>query len=166
MTLFFILFKHAWAMFIFVNIINAFIFKQSAKPYIQAQPELAAGYNRYIKGWLLIGNIPWVIIMIGNLSGLTNSLFDYFSPKSLNPMVLAFHGTVVMIWLLGFRWIYFQKGAEFFEKHPGLLRMSTPGASQNITAKNIKRLYPLMVLGGAIGMVMMWVMDIPVVQFE
>ena len=107
------------------------------------------------------GNIPWLIIAIGTISGLTNSTFDYFNPKSLNPMVLIFHASIIVLWILSVWWIYFKNGAEFIEEHPGLLQKSSFSGNTNVTAKQIKQFFPIMLLGGIVGMIMIWIMDIP-----
>ncbi len=160
-----IIFKHTWIMFIAVTIANGLILKYRSKKYIAQKPELADGYDKYFKGWMVFGNIPWVIMMIGNLSGITQNTFDYFNPKTMNPMVLVFHFSIIVLWILSVKWIYFNNGAEFIETHPGLLKKSSLSGHTNITAKQIKLFFPLMLLGGIIGMVMMWIIDVPSPQF-
>lgn len=160
-----ILFRHAWILFIVVNIVNGFILNYRSKKHIAQNPELEAGYRQYLKGWLIYGNIPWVIMMIGNLSGLTHSIYEYFNPKTLNPMVLTFHLSIIVLWVLGVRWIFFKGGAEFIENHPGLWRKSSFNGSTDVTAKQVKLFFPLMLAGGIAGMVMMWTMDFTVPQF-
>lgn len=152
-------------MFIVVTMINGFVLKYRSKKYILQNPDLEEGYNKLFKGWIIYGNIPWLIIALGNLSGMTNSIFDYFNPKSMNPIVLLFHASIIVIWILSVRWIYFKEGAEFMERHPGLLQKSSLSGNSEITAKQIKIFLPLMLLGGIAGMVMMWIMDIPSPQF-
>lgn len=160
-----ILFNNMWVMFIVVTMINGFVLKYRSKKYILQNPDLEEGYNKLFKGWIIYGNIPWLIIALGNLSGMTNSIFDYFNPKSMNPIVLLFHASIIVIWILSVRWIYFKEGAEFMERHPGLLQKSSLSGNSEITAKQIKIFLPLMLLGGIAGMVMMWIMDIPSPQF-
>lgn len=152
-------------MFITVTIANGLILKYRSKQYITQNPELKEGYDKYIMGWMIYGNIPWVVMMIGNLSGITQSTFEYFNPKAMNPMVLIFHCSIIVLWILSLRWIYFKNGAEFIETHPGLMQKSSFSGKTNITAKQIKLFYPLMLLGGIAGMVIMWISDIPVPQF-
>lgn len=161
-----ILFKHAWVIFIAMTIANGIILKNRSKKYIAQNPDLEKGYEKYVKGVFFYGNIPWVVIMIGNLSGMTQSLFEYFNPKAMNPIVLIFHFTIILIWVLGIRWIYFKNGAEFIEDHPGLFQTSSFEGSTNVTANQVKLFFPLMLLGGVIGMVMMWIVDIPVFIYE
>lgn len=160
-----IIFKHTWILFIAVTIANGFIFKYRSKKYIVEKPELEAGYNKFVKGWLFYGNIPWVIMAIGNLSGMTNNTFAYFAPRQMNPIVLLFHAAIIVLWGLSIWWIYFNNGAEFIEKHPGLVQKSSFSGRHNVTAKQVKLFYPLMLLGGIIGMMMMWQMDMPVLHF-
>lgn len=160
-----IIFRHTWILFIAVTIVNSFLFKYRSKKYILEKPALEAGYNTLFKGWLFYGNIPWVIMAIGNLSGMTNNTFAYFSPRQMNPIVLLFHAAIVVLWGLSIWWIYFRDGAAFIEKHPGLVQTSGFSGRDNVTAKQIKLFYPLMLLGGIIGMIMMWQMDMPVLHF-
>ena len=43
----------------------------------------------------------------------------------------------------------------------GLVQRSSFSGNTNVTAKQIKLFFPLMLLGGIIGMIMMWVTDFP-----
>ena len=160
-----IIFKHTWIMFIAVTIANGLILKYRSKKYTAEKPELEDGYDKYFKGWLFYGNIPWVIMMIGNLSGMTQNTFEYFNPKAMNAIVLVFHFSIILLWVLSVRWIYFKNGAEFIETHPGLIQKSSLSGNTNVTAKQIKLFFPLMLLGGIAGMIMMWIMDFPTPQF-
>ena len=76
-------------MFIAVTIANGLILKYRSKKYIAEKPELEEGYEKFFKGWLFYGNIPWVIMMSGNLSGMTQNTFDYLDGKSLVYLMLA-----------------------------------------------------------------------------
>lgn len=95
------------------------VFKYRSKSYISKEPSLQSGYDLYFKGILLYGNIPWAIMAIGDLSGMTHSTFDYFNPRNMNPAVLALHVSIIVLWIMSIRWIYFKDGAEFIERHPG-----------------------------------------------
>ncbi len=150
------LFKHAWILFIVVTIANALILKAQSKKYIALNPELEDGYNKYIKGFIFYVNIPWVIIGIGNVSGLTQSIFDFFNPLAMNPIVLVFHAAIIALWILCIWWVYFNSGAEFIESHPGLFQKSSFSGNNTVTANQVKLFLPLMILGGIIGMAMMW----------
>lgn len=160
-----ILFNNAWIMFIVVMIANGLVLKFRSKKYIRENPDLRAGYDLFFKGWIIYGNIPWLIIGLGNIAGLTHSIFEYFNPKAMNPIVLIFHASIIILWVLSIRWIYFMNGAEFIEKHPALFQRSSLNGSKDMMAKQIKLFYPIMLLGGVAGMVMMWIMDIPSPQF-
>ena len=156
-----ILYEDTWIMFIAVTVFNALILKFRSKKYISENPALEEGYDKYIKGILFYGNIPWVIIMIGNISGMTHSTFDYFNPRSMNPIVLIFHFSIIVLWILSVRWIYFRNGAEFIETHPGLFMESPFSGNTNLTSTQIKLFFPLVLLSGIVGMIMMWLIDIP-----
>ena len=159
------LFKHGWLFFIIATVYNAYLLKSSLKNYILDKPEREEGYNKIIKAIVIYGNIPWVIIAIGNLSGLTNSIFDYFRPKEMNPIVLLFHAVIFLFWVLSIWWIYFKGGVSFLQNHPGILKKKAFFSGRtDMTAEEIKTMLPLMLLGGIVGMLMMWVIDIPVLK--
>lgn len=154
-----ILLKNLWILLVVGTVGNALILKYRSNKYIQSNPELKEGYDKFFKGILFYGNIPWVIIGIGQLAGLTQDIFEYFEPRDMNPIVLVFHAAMVVLWILSVRWIYFKGGAEFMERHPGLLRKSA-FTSDTVTAKQVKLFFPLMLAGGIVAMVMMWVVDL------
>ncbi|MDB5271862.1 MAG: hypothetical protein JWO58_229 [Chitinophagaceae bacterium] len=157
-----LIFKHTWILFIVVTFANGFLLKYHSKKYIDKNSALQTGYENYFQGIIFYGNIPWIIMAIGDLTGLTHNTFDYFHPKAMNPMVLVFHATVILLWILSIRWIYFKDGAHFIEQHPGLFRKNTwSGSSDDITAKQIKLFFPLALLGGMLGMIMMWFGNFP-----
>ncbi|AEA44886.1 hypothetical protein [Fluviicola taffensis] len=159
-----ILFKYFWIAFIIITFVNAFIMRHRSKKYITEMPDLKDGYDKLFKGMIFYGNIPWVIMGFGIISGLSNNMFDYFNPKSMNSIVLVFHFSIIVLWVLSIRWIYFKSGAEFIENHPGFIQVQGFGNRNNISAKQIKLFYPLMLAVGIAGMIMMWIMDKPTLK--
>ena len=59
--------KNAWILFIAVTFINWIIRKVRSQKYIKENPELKTGYEKLLSNWLIYGNIPWIIIGIGNI---------------------------------------------------------------------------------------------------
>ena len=160
------IFEYVWVLFFLVVIVvNVIFFKFRFKKFILKSPELEKGYNKLIIGFLLFSIIPVVIIMIGNLSGITQNVFEYLIPRNLNPMVLIFHGYIVLMWILSIWWVYFKKGAEFIEMHPGLIQTRGFKGGGYATAKQVKMFLPLMILGGVIGLAMLWFSDIKLPDF-
>ena len=156
------IFKYAWVLFVAGTLINVISLKKQSQSYIAEDPTLKEGYDKLIKGWLIYGNIPWLIMAIGDLTGITNGVWDYFNPKSMNPMVLLFHITVVILWIIGSNWIYFKGGADFIVKHPGLVQFHGPGINKYTSSPlAIKIFWALALLGGITGMVMMWMHSVP-----
>lgn len=149
------IFNNFWIFFILVTIINAISLKHRSREYIAENPNLEEGYNKFFRGILIFGNIPWLIMAIGNISQLTDSIFQYFYPRSLNPIVLIFHLSIIYLYVHGSIWIYLKNGAEFIANHPGLMN------PQNVTAKQVKIFYPLILAGGIIAFVVMWMQEIP-----
>ena len=155
------IFRHACVTFIVVTIANYFILKSRTQKYVDQNPELKIGYDKLFKVLLIYGNIPWVIMAIGDLTSQTNGLFDYFNPKSFNPFVLAFHFYIIIIWVLSVRWVYFKNGADFLLTHPGFIHIRGFGNSITPTSNLIKVFFALALLGGIAGMTMMWLVDLP-----
>ena len=132
------LFNNFWIVLILIACANALILKLKSKKYIANDPALKRGYDQLIKGFLFYGNIPWIIMGVGNLSSGTKSGMDYFSPHSQNYFVLTFYFSILVLWAFGTKWIYFKNGAAFLENHPGMLRGERFGSKNNTTAKQIK----------------------------
>ncbi len=142
------LFRHAWLLFIAVTCINAVIWWRRARPRIAANPALEPGYRQMIKGLLIYGNLPWVVMGAGILSGAVPSTFHYFNPRN-GPFVVAFYITVVALWIATFYWLFFRRGAEALLEYPGLL---------NIPIKRpwaVKVYFLLCLAGGVVGLSMM-----------
>jgi len=139
------------------NIIVGITFKIYSKKYIADDPKLKDGYGKLIKGWFIIGNIPWVIMTIGDFTGLTNGMQEYFDPKSMNPMVLVLHFYTVVLLVLGSRWIYLKDGADFLAKHPGMIKV----LFEDITSPKTIKIYWTIVLVAVIAaQTKRWLLDI------
>jgi hypothetical protein len=147
--------RWVWLLFIAVTFANALILKFRAQSYIRQQPELAAGYQQLFRGVLFWGNLPWVVMGIGIVFGGVPNILSYFRPRDGNPFVLAWFGTVITIYLLGFYWLFARHGAEFLAEHAGLLRGGIK------SPKAIRLYYCLMVAGGVAGMCVMFLIDFP-----
>jgi hypothetical protein len=91
----------------------------------------------------------------GIVFGGVPSANSYFRPRDGNPLVLAWFGVVIVIWILGFYWLFARRGAEFLVEHPGLLQ----GAPQD--PDWIRRLYVVCVAGGVVALIAMFFVDFP-----
>ncbi len=109
-------------MFVAVTCINVLYLKVHSRQHIRQRPELAAGYRRLIRGYLFWGNLPWIVMGVGLELGGLSSIFSFFRPRDGNPFVLAFFLVVIELWILGFWWLFFARGAEFLVEHPGVFR--------------------------------------------
>jgi|SRR5262249_42521676 len=127
---------------------NAAIWWRRAQPRIAENPALEPGYRRMVKAWLIYGNVPWLVMGAGILSGAVPSTLHYFNPRN-GPFVVAFYLSVVVLWILTFRWLCFKRGAEMLLEHPGLFNfpVSRPWA--------VKAYFLLCLAGGVIGLSIM-----------
>ena len=87
---------------------------------------------------------------IGIELGDVPSMFSYFRPRDGNPFVLAWFCVVIMLWILGFYWLFARRGAEFLIEHPGLLRGNPKNPAM------IRAVYCLAVGGGIVGLLLMF----------
>jgi hypothetical protein len=121
--------NHVWIAFIAVTLLYALAWWRAARVRIAQNPELRQGYKRLIRGFIFWGNIPWLVMGSGVLVGAVESPQDYLEGWEANPWVLAWHVTVIGIWMLLLWWLFRRKGAEALVAHPGLFRagLTKPG---------------------------------------
>jgi len=146
-----IILDYGWIFLIFVTVFNAFNLKARSKKFIHKQPELREGYDQLFKGFLVYLNIPWIVMGIGILFGGVPGVLSFFRPRDGNIYVLAFHATVVILWILSIWWFYFNGGAEFLLKYPGVFNQDI---IPSLTFLKIH--FGLSLVGGVIGMILMW----------
>ena len=144
------IFNNGWILFILVTVFNAFYLKARSKKFIDKQPDLQEGYDQLFKGYLIYLNIPWIVMGIGILFGGVPSVYSFFRPRDGNIFVLAFHATVVILWMLSIWWFYFNGGAEFLIKYSGVFNRDIQSPML------LKTYFGLSLLGGIIGMAFMW----------
>jgi hypothetical protein len=108
--------------FILVTCLNGAAWWRRGQKHIDEEPALAPGYKKLIRGWLISGNLPWIVMGFGILYGGVPTMWHYFSPKN-GPFVILFYGTVVAEWIAMVYWTFFRRGAEQLVAHPGLLNI-------------------------------------------
>jgi hypothetical protein len=143
-----VIFRHTWVLFIGVMCANAAVWWSRARREISRQPELEEGYRSLIRGWLIFGNIPWVVMGTGIVFGGVPTVFHYFDPRN-GPFVIAFYVSIVVLWILTAYWVFLRGGAETLIRHPGLLNL--PSQDPRV----VKLLLLLSLAGGVAGLAMM-----------
>lgn len=163
MNLFKMISNYFWIIAIVFTCINVLIYKYHSKKHIQQNLKLAEGYKKLFRGYLFWMNIPWVIMGIGCTLGNVPSIWHYFRPKDGNPYVLAWFGSVIILWILGTNWLFLRNGAEIIAKHPGTLIMYYGFKRIEIINPNLIKIFWLLCLAGGIsGLIFMWIMDVPI----
>ena len=117
------MFRHSWLLFVIATTFNGGLWWLRAQPRIDENPALRKSYARLIRGWLIYGNVPWLVMGMGILLGGVPSPITYFNPRN-GPFVFLFYLSVVAIWAAMFRWLFFKQGAEELVRHPGCLNFS------------------------------------------
>jgi hypothetical protein len=108
-----------------------------------------------VRGWLIYGSLPRLVMGVGIVLGAVPSVFHYFNPRG-RPFVFVFYATIVALWIAAFRWIFFRGGAEMLIRHPGLLNLPIrePWA--------VKALVALSLPAGIVGLLLMLLGQVPV----
>jgi len=114
-------FEHHWIVAILVISLTGRVWWLMGKPYRDREAGLTAGYRRLIRGLLIWGNIPWLIMGAGMLFGGVPSIDHFMDLKSSNPFVLCWLASVGFVWAGGTYWIFARRGAEQLVRHPGLI---------------------------------------------
>jgi hypothetical protein len=150
-----LIFRHSWLLFVAVTCANGAVWWSRGKKEIANHPELEQGYRQLVRGWLIYGNLPWVVMGAGILLGGVPSVWQYLNPRN-GPFVIMWYVTVVALWVATVYWVFLRGGAEALVRHPGLLNLPVqqPWA--------VKALVVLMLLGGVAGLAMMILGDTPV----
>lgn len=106
--------RHVWLAFVIMTFANAAVWWFRGRAEMARNPALEWGYRRLVLGYLIYGNIPWLIV---------GAAFE-LPPAFFRPLLIAFAITIVVYWIAGFYWVVFGGGAEDLAAHPGLLRGS------------------------------------------
>lgn len=150
--------KYFWVFAIFITLIPVATAKRASNHYIHKKPELASGYSKLFCGYLILINIPWVVIGIGCTVGQVPSIWYFFNPRDGNPYVLAWFSSIFIMMIGITYWIFFKGGAEFLIEHHNVLSIDISNP------KVIRFFWLLLLVAGVFIMLTMWVVDFPMPQ--
>lgn len=153
------LFKHFWIAFILVTCVNGVVWWVRGARYRERDPSLCEGYRSLILGFVVWANIPWAVMGIGMTFGGVPSMAQYLNPRSGDPFVLGFLGSVVLVWVAATYWLFFRRGAQELIRHPGILRW--PGLS----VTGIKGLWLVCLAAGIAAIIAMYTGEFPSAEF-
>jgi hypothetical protein len=154
-----LVFKHFWVAFILGTLVNGAIWWLRGKQHRERDPALTEGYRSLIRGFVTWGNLPWLIMGAGILSGDVPSIFHYFDPRSPNPFIVAWFGSIFLLWTAGTYWLFGRGGAEQLVRHPGLMQPHFTSASA------VKALWLVGLSGGIVGIAVMYFVEFEPPEF-
>ena len=154
-----LVFKHFWVAFILATVANGAIWWSRSKEFRERDPALTEGYRSLIRGLVTWGNLPWLIMGAGILFGGVPSIFHYFNPRSPNPFVVAWFGSIFVLWVAGTYWLFARGGAEQLVRHPGLIQPQITSASA------VKALWLLCLAGGIAAVAAMYFIEFKPPEF-
>lgn len=138
--------RYFWVLLIAAHSFNGLVTYWRTRKFRKKKPELTRGYKQFLRWWLTLGNLPWVVIGLGILSKVTPNIWESTNLENPNPVSISFVASVFLIFIISTVWMLFGKGPDFFEKHPGLFPQFGPFRGKEITAKKAKRRYALFVV--------------------
>jgi len=118
------LIDYIWIGFIAVTVITAVAWWWRGRKHVAQRPELAKGYRRLIRAFVLWANLPWVVMGLGLTVGGVKSVGAYLEPSEANPWVVACYLSIIVLWALSLWWVFRRGGAQQLVDHPGLLSFS------------------------------------------
>lgn len=92
---------------------------------------------------------------------MAEGIFDFFNPRTMNPIMLLFYFAIIAIGMVTTIWIYLLNGAEFIERHPEVVQVNLFGNRTHFTARQVKLFYPVMAALFIAVIVLLWKVDIP-----
>lgn len=116
------LFRHMWVLFMGATCVTALLWWNRGRTEAAGNPELAAGYRSLVRGFLIYGNLPWLVMGIGIVAGGVPSAVHYFDLRN-GPFVILFYVTIVALWVASTYWVFVRGGAEALIRHPGLFNI-------------------------------------------
>ncbi len=142
--------RYFWLAALIMCAINVSVYRRRFRVHITQHPERERGYQQFLTGFVAINVLVWLMMGLGILIGGLPDVFAYFNPSAGNLYVLAWHGVIASLWIVGIGWIFFRGGAQFLVDHPGLLNVhfSNP--------RLVQLWFGVCMLGGLLGEIFMW----------
>ena len=66
----------------------------------------------YLRWFALAGALPWALMGIGQLTGLTPTVWYYFRPQDLNPFVVLWFACIFAVTIIYAVWVLLMGGAQ------------------------------------------------------
>jgi hypothetical protein len=98
---------------------------------------MRAERTRYLRFFLAACALPWIVMGLGQLTGKTDSVWDYFRPQDMNAFVVAFVVSVLALSFAFLYWVFFMDGARKAVEL-GLMRSRGLGGSAALTERQVK----------------------------
>jgi hypothetical protein len=99
---------------------------------------------------------------LGMLTGNAPSSRYFYRPQDLYVFVFAYHGSTLLICLLGAYWIFLKEGARKISDLPALSVYIRPGKNKPISSVSIKRFWILVLFSIVLSIINMVIIDISV----
>ena len=141
-----LIFQYFWAFLSLTVLGQLLVFKFQARKFVAEKPELAQGYDKFFKLHFVLWNVPILIMMIGSFDNPAPTFVDYANSNTENIWVALSYISLGLVVVVEMFLIYFRKGAEFLENHPGIVPVSFAGKTRNIKVKDAKIIFPIIAL--------------------
>lgn len=113
--------KYFWLLGIISTSINLLMMRIRCQKHIKKNPELEDSYKNILRYFFTFGNIPWLVLGVGQTIGKIDSPLELLILPNDNPYKIIFWISYIGVFLLANYWIFFRNGAEILSNHPGIL---------------------------------------------
>ncbi len=151
MPYFAFVYNNFWFLAILVTVFTALQMRRGLRASAPLDPALRARLEQFLRGYTAWQAVPWLVMGLGRTVGRVPSFSDFFTPRSGNPFVIAWHLSLIGAAAVLVRWIYLRGGAEFLA--------SNSLVNREMSALKIRLLLGLMLLGSIAAMIAMWSLE-------
>jgi len=109
-----LVFEYFWVVALAVTAMNYFKARRALNA-ASLSPDGAADGQRYLRTFVLMSAIPWVIMGLGQQRGSTPTVLHYFRPQDGNPFVFAWIAAIFLQACVHAWWVLFADGAAKIE---------------------------------------------------
>jgi hypothetical protein len=144
-----IAFEYFWLLAIGTTLLGAVPNWLYAHLSERMEPERRRALKTICVGWAVAGNVPWLLMGIGQLAGDAPSALPFLRPVQGGFWVWLFWGVIIVLWAVSSWWIFAGSGAALLATARG----------RSCTVANVRLWFALSLAGGIIALFVLIAID-------
>ena len=110
-NLFPLLSRYFWLVCLATSFINYLLARRRMRA-ATTDPRAVEEGEQYMRRFALAAALPWALMGLGQMSGITPTIWYYFRPQDLNPFVTAWFACIFVASVIHAGWVLSMDGAE------------------------------------------------------